>query len=308
MTPRKIRSVGRMSLADFDRFCRLSVLVMARGIREDVGAAQVQRKTSYAGEAGGDVVTTADLGAQRRLMELAGRYLPEQVGLIGEENGLRRPSTLTGPSVVLTIDPADGTRSLIKAIEAHRQPVPGEVSAMLGVQVDGVAVGAYICDVGDLMTYMRTPYDSRVLRVTPEGTETDMSTLPRAQSLAKGTLLRHGRRPIGTSLGNRLVSTAFGRIQPGGNSIGLTVMGVFSGQFVAALRVAGTYATPWDDTPVQAACYRSHVVTLRVNRDRLEELRFDRLDQLTRCDYDILYVARQYLPELRRHAQVITFP
>src|SRR6266702_8959185 len=122
----KIRKIGDLSIADFDGRCRVIVREMALGIRQDAGSADVHTKTSYAGVEDGDVVTTADTNAQIRFVRFADRYLPAQMGRIGEEGGLRKPSTFAHHSVVMTIDPADGTRALIQAIREGRLPRPGE--------------------------------------------------------------------------------------------------------------------------------------------------------------------------------------
>jgi fructose-1,6-bisphosphatase/inositol monophosphatase family enzyme len=308
MTQQGIRNVGSLPLGAFhSRFLRM-VRETAAGVRRKIenGDVDILRKTSYAGKQGDDVVTSVDTWAQERLASLADELLPEQVGWIGEEDNLRKASTFRDHSIVVTFDPADGTRTLVAAIEAGRSIVPGEVSVMLGVQVDGEAVAGYICDVANLVVYYRKMYWPLVMQVRCRGLSTNMRSLPRARSLDMGTLLLHSKREPASPLTRRLIDKAFGHVQRGGASIGLSVARVFSGHFVALLRMAGTFSTPWDDTPLQAMCSQGDVRMLRVDRKTLKEVRFDQLDRIVQRDYDILYVHSQYLDDLRRYARIVT--
>jgi fructose-1,6-bisphosphatase/inositol monophosphatase family enzyme len=124
------------------------VRTTAGSVRRDLasGHVQINSKTSYSGRAGGDVVTSIDEAAQQTLRRMADRLLSPGIGLIGEENTLRRASQFASPTVVATFDPVDGTRGLIKAIEAGRELLPGECSVMLGLQADGRAAAGYVCD------------------------------------------------------------------------------------------------------------------------------------------------------------------
>ena len=295
--------VGPMSGRQFDQTCRRIVFSMAQGIRADVARAEVRTKQSYAGVSGADVVTTADLNAQERFVTLASQVFPSGVGWIGEENGLRKASTFRDCKVILTIDPADGTRSLVTAIKEGRLPRPGEVSVMLGVLVNGEPVGSYICDVGSLVTYALPPYASRPIRLGANGAKISMRTVKAAESLRSGTLLRHGHRPITNPLTQHLVGSAFGAVQQGNDSIGLSVMRILTGEFVAMLRVAGGYTTPWDDVPIEAIL-GGQVLALRVNADNFQEVRLDILDQVARRGFDVLYVERRHLRRLERFGRV----
>jgi hypothetical protein len=97
----------------------------------------------------------------------------------------------------------------------------------------------------------------------------------------------------------------FGRVERASNSIGLAVAGVFSGQFAAVLRPAGTFSTPWDDTPLQAMCSQGSVLMLKIGTQGMAETRFDHLDEVVRREHDFLYVHRRYLDELRRRVPVV---
>lgn len=195
---------------------------------------------------------------------------------------------------------------MIEAIEAGRMLVPGETSSMLGVLVDGRPVGSYICGVASLATYTRAPYGTKVLRVTSDGVEIDMGKLPKPRSLRVGTLLQHGRRQVTNPLTSRLMGVAFGQVLREASSIGLSTMRVFNGELVAMLRVAGGFFTPWDDTPTFATCGQGDVAVLRVGSDHLVEIRAGTLEHITPQDFDVLYVPRRYLPELRRQVPVVT--
>lgn len=300
---RQLDSVGDMSWERFDFNCQRIVFLMAQGIRRDATNAQIKTKTSYAGVADADVVTTADTNAQARFVRQAERLLPAGTGWRGEEGGLNKPSTLRR-KVIITVDPADGTRKLIEIMREGRLPRPGEVSAMLAVLVDGEPVASYICDVGDLNTYVLPPYGSRILRFDPQGRAVPMQPHRPPVSLGEGVLLRHGRRDVGSPLARQLMR-AFGRVERGGASIGLTVTNVLTGKYAAALRVAGGYTTPWDDAPLSAMCRQGDVVSLRVASGELRQMDVGPLDRLTERDFDMLYVGRQYMAELSRTVRVV---
>lgn len=279
----------------------------AEGIQRDlvVGGVRVDSKTSYAGVADADVVTSIDLAAQQQLVNLAGKLMPPEVGWIGEERGLKRAPRGAGPSIVLTFDPADGTRKLVEAVGAKRRPVPGEVSVMLGVQVNGKAMAGYICDVASLVTFARPMYGSQVVQIGPTKFTVNTSDLPRVARLDMATLLRHGDRPTASPLTDRVVDK-FARVEHGKSSIGLSIARIFTGEIAGMLRLSGMHVTPWDDTPVQALCQQGDVLMLRVGPDRLQQITFSPLDRITRQDYDVLYIHRSYLRELRQLTTVVT--
>lgn len=302
--PRQLKSVGSMPWSVFDAHCRSIVQQMARGIRRDATGAKVATKASYAGVADADVVTTADTNAQKLFVHLAVKHLPEGVGWRGEEGGLKKPSTFRRGKVVVTVDPADGTRKLIEVMNERRLPRAGEVSAMLGVLVDGQPIASYICDVGDLNTYVRPPYGSRILRLGPRGGAVRMQRPQVPSALGKSVLLRHGVRDIHNRLTQRLTGV-FGEVRRGGSSIGLTVTSVLTGEFAAALRIGGGFTTPWDDAPLSAMCRQGDVVSLQVDSGELRQVDVGPLDRLTKRDFDMLYVGRRYLDELRQHVRVV---
>lgn len=306
MARRMLTSVDGQSLPDFDRACRAIVHSAAEGVQRDVavGGATVSTKTSYDGAKAADVFTSIDTAAQRQMANLADRLISPKVGQIGEEKGLRRPSTLDGPKVVLTFDPVDGTRKLIQALEAGRQLEHGEVSVMLGVQVDGEAVASYICDVAALVMYVRPMYGRFVYQVNPSGFTISTSLLTGLPRMDTATLLRYGDRPA--SLAAQRIANAFGMMEQGKDSIGLSVARIFTGEFGGMLRLAGMHVTPWDDTPVQAMCEQGDVLMLRIGPKRLTQISFGQLDEITRQDFDVLYVHRRYLSQLRQLTKVVT--
>ncbi len=303
MTPARKGYMDLSLMADIHEACCKIAPVMTAIVMEELPTLVVYSKTSYSGQRNSDVVTSADLRAQQECVQIAEADLPPRVGFIGEESDLFRPCTLPGSSVVITIDPADGTRSLIRAFQEGRLPRPGEVSSMLGVLIDGVARGAYICDVTGPL-YWCMPYGKRVMRVASDGAKTDMSTLPRATSLGEGVLLHHGRREPSASA--QQLTGLFGRVDRGSDSIGLSLMRVFTGEFVAMLRPADAHITPWDDVPLLAMCRGGDVVMLTVQEGRLVEIRLDHLATGAPAKYgpDLLYIQRQLVPELGRHIRV----
>ena len=206
---------------------------------------------------------------------------------------------------MLTADPLDGTKTFASIVQTGGMPRAGQVSAMLGLLVNGEPVAGYICDVSTLTTYLRQPYAARVLQVSSYGKVVDTATLPRASSLAAGTLLWHGKRPVHDSLAKRLVDSAFGQVVRFRDSIGLAAVRVFTGEFVGLMRSGGGFTTPWDDTPVQAMCRQGDVVVLKFSQGHLHEVRLGPLDQPTPQPqpFDLLYVHRSFLSELEEIAQ-----
>jgi len=301
----QLTHIGAHTLVEFDKLCRQLVREMAEKIRKEASTAQVIRKTGYDGVEKGDVVTTADLAAQDHFMTFAEEHFSPMLGLIGEENGLRRPSRFAGPRIVLTADPLDGTKTFANAVRAGYLPKAGQVSAMLGLIVNGEPIAGYICDVSTLTTYLRPPYGTKVLQVSKRGNMTDTATLPRADSLAAGTLLWHGKRPVHDPLAKRLIDSASGKVVRFSDSIGLAAVRVFTGEFVGLLRSGGGFTTPWDDTPVQAMCRQGDVVVLRFNQTRLQEVRLGPLDRPAPQGqpFDLLYVRRSLLSELEEAAR-----
>lgn len=300
-------SVGDVSWGDFHGHCLYIVRATATDINTQLarsgGTVRVDTKTSYAGEAAADIFTAIDMQAQKVMAGLILRRLPPEVGQIGEENQWQRPSTFRGYSVVLTIDPVDGTRRLVDLLETGRRPGPGDVSVMLGVQVNGQPVAGYACDIATLSTYCRAPYSPRVVMVTQNNVVTPLSEMRRAVTLRSGILLWHGKRNPTSPITATLMKTAFGRFDRGRSSIGLTVLGVFDGRFAAVLRPAGSFSTPWDDTPLQAMIDTGEVLMLRLAASHLAVMRFTDLSQNLRCNYDILYIHRRYMGELTHWAQ-----
>jgi fructose-1,6-bisphosphatase/inositol monophosphatase family enzyme len=307
MTCKTFTHIGKYTLAEFDGLCRQIVREMAQGILRDFDSAEVMSKTGYDGVKDSDVVTTADLNAQQRLVAFAQAMLPPELGLIGEEGDLRRPSTFDGYTVILTADPLDGTRTFVEAKKTGRSLHPGQVSVMLGLLVQGTAVAGYICDVASLTTYYRAPFGETVWQVDSNGAKIDIATLPRLDSLASGYLLWHGTRPAKSPLTQRLVDSAiFGQVKRDMSSIGLSVMRTFDGRCIGMLRSAGGYITPWDDAPIQALCNQGDVVVLKLNHDYAKMTTLDPFDQTTPRDFDILYIPRWFLPELQEHVSVLS--
>lgn len=285
-------------------------LLMARLTAEDIryylahgGVVEVDRKDSYAGIAGADVVTTVDKRAQAMLTKLAGRLLPTQIGWIAEEDGLRRSAT-GRHRVTITFDPVDGTGRLVWLNQHGHQPGSDDISVMIGVQFNGAAVGGYICDVATGIIYYRQPYAPTVNLMGPDGSVADLAGMRQPGLLSAGTLLWHGKRNPSGNLTKILMDTAFAHFQRGRCSIGLTVVGVFTGKWAAVLRPAGSSSTPWDDTPLGAMVAQGDVAMLRVNGKRLEETRFGDLGRNVECPYDLLYVPRANIRELRRRVPV----
>lgn len=78
---------------------------------------KLERHEIHAKERPGDVVTTADLEAENRLIEGLTKLVPSST-VIGEEEAFRNPQILdrlNGDQPVWTVDPLDGTNNFAKA-------------------------------------------------------------------------------------------------------------------------------------------------------------------------------------------------
>lgn len=305
---RKLEGIGTMSWAVFDAICRRIVTEMAVVVRTEIasGKLRTRSKANYAGVADEDIVTTADVKAQRQFVVMAERELPPGVGWIGEEGGLqKRPKKIGGHTFIVTVDPVDGTRNLNAAVQAKRRLVPGEVSAMIGLLVDGVPVASYICDIATLVIYTTPPYGPRTLRIRPGGKDIETRHIdPRTRRLS-GRLLVHGRREVTNLLTRRLIGEVFGSSTRERGSIGLAAARVMAGEFVGMVRIAGGYFTPWDDTPVLAMCEQGGLVALQIQKDELVPLPLPDLRKVVPSEYDILYVEHRQVDRLARHAPIM---
>lgn len=308
----KRATLGPLTSYEFGRKCEDIVFRLARIANGMIRAAaesgryQITRKDAYDGTPKGDFKLDIDDNIQAEATALMRQLLPKGIGILGEEDELRQPSTLSGPAIVITIDPIDGTRVLELALSERRMPYPREVSVMLGVQVDGVAIAAFICDVATFEIHSRYPYATSITRALgSHGEAKDVGTLPRPNSLCEGTLLWHGNRPVLSSMTENLI-TAFGRdgqiLRPQ-SSIGLCATQVLSSSAVTALiRSADGHTTPWDDTPIRAfgdADCPTGLVILKATEDAFFETEIP-WDIKARHVDDLIYVRRDRLDDLRR--------
>jgi fructose-1,6-bisphosphatase/inositol monophosphatase family enzyme len=130
MALRPITHIGEMTLDDFDLHSRAIVVEMAKQIHDGATAhnLQVGSKPGNSNVAGSEVVTNLDRDAQ--VLYLArSKKLPRGLGKIGEEDNLRELSRFI-PSIYHTIDPADGTNSMVEVVQSGEKFPPGRTAAM----------------------------------------------------------------------------------------------------------------------------------------------------------------------------------
>lgn len=311
MTQQKIAYIGEMKVGEFgDRLLEIAFRLAAQAqiaIDEAIEHGyQVITKDGYDGKPGAAIALNIDHAIQAMFLELAKEFLPARVGFFGEENNLRVPSRLLGPKVTVTVDPIDGTERLRKRLEQKRKPLPGEVSVMLGILVDGVAVGGVICDVATLEAYIRFPYGENVWRIIgPSGLYESGSSLPCAE-FHEGALLWHGIRSPGSTITKHLIKSGFdetGQIEHVFGSIGLCASRVLGDpKVVALLRPSGTHNTAWDDASIQAFS-DIDLVTFEVTEDAFVETIVP-LGEPVKRPNDLLYIPRYYLGDLAQFGTV----
>jgi len=203
----------------------------------------------------------------------------------------------------VTIDPLDGTSTLVKILEHGLRLTPFKASVMIGLQVDGVAVASYICDLATLIVYVRGAFSQRIMALHPNGYAEDLADRFRSWTLTRTALLRHGARVPVSGLYSKLADS-FRDIVTGSDSFGLAIVGVAAGTFDAVVRPGGGNWTPWDDTPVNALCQMKGESGLAIFelRDRgLVEIRPPKgLAEITHFERDLLYIDRHYVEGLTR--------
>lgn len=322
------RRYGGMPIDDFDALCRRIVKALAVNNRQFLasGVVDVHKKASYAGVAAADVFTVADKSSEALFAELACEF-PQSIGYIGEE-GLRRPCTLGDCDIYITIDPLDGTRMYITALNEGRQLRPGEVSAMLGVLVGPKnepsmlkSVAGYVCDVADDTLYSLSPNGSCV-EVTKGLNIVDSVKLQTARRANTGYLAIHKSQSpsavdfVADGEVARLLTTSakdggiFGNVGVEFGSVGLRVANVFNGQYSALLRPnCQSFCTPWDEAPLQAFCRMGNAKTFAILPDRLQEVVIADgvINKISRREHDILYLPLNFLREVKRKGiEVVT--
>jgi fructose-1,6-bisphosphatase/inositol monophosphatase family enzyme len=311
----RLERYGPMTAAVLDLVCRTIVSQMAYEAQRQIDdGIEVVRKPGYDGTIDGDITTNADLIAQSVFTQMYGSLLP-CFGVIGEEDGLRIPCDISltdGRNIWLTVDPLDGTSTLAGIIRDGGQPRPGDLAVMLAVVVEGTPVAAYILDIMSGAWYTLTPGARGVaLTIPKQPLVPDVTKLSYAVSLAQGTVLLRGKTDRYSPQLKRLIAApenggAFGGTNWTSRSIGLSVMRLLTGEVAAMVRGAGSFFTPWDDAPLVAMCRAADVATFRVMGDGLQECVVGPLDRVTPRDYELLYVPRRYLRELRGFVEVRT--
>lgn len=307
----RITHVGSMPIAEIGERCRRMAYVLAQAAQPDIiaGDPELVEKDAYDGTPGADFSLKPDRNTQERLLELLAEMLREGVGCLAEEDDLYIPCTLPGPSVLVVVDPIDGTHECLEAVRNKRLPGRWKVAVMISLVVDGVSIATFVCDVTTLEMYVRMPYEELTWWIDGEG----MQWIPTA-SLRRTELklLWHASlvqtpRDVASPLASELIDyfRCFGQVERPGSSIGLCAAQVLCGNATALIRSALGTTTPWDDAPLEAwsNCRGAGFVTLWIMEDRFVETATP-LDKKRKHKYDLLYIDERFLYLLTRFARV----
>ncbi|MBI5126261.1 MAG: hypothetical protein HZA80_00630 [Candidatus Taylorbacteria bacterium] len=232
-------------------------------IREQAATFIAESKTHYDGVRE-DIVTTADRAAQEVYITHFTKYLPG-FGLVGEEDGLRRPCTIPHDDVYITIDPLDGTKAFARG-QSHG------VGTMVGVVRGGKIVAGFVGDVNTGEIYGFDPENPVPIR-TRFGVD---------QVLASDTSMPLARRYVMSNTSptefSRQVRKILFKHSQGGLCKDVEVLGGSYGTFfarlwkgeVAILLLDPAHSTPWDEVPVLGISKALGVVYFRINPETLE--------------------------------------
>ncbi len=185
-----------------------------------------------------DLVTTADLAAQKIYLRVIKNCFPDY-GVIAEEEELRVPCQAQNRNLCFTIDPLDGTKAF-----ARRQSAG--VGTMIALLDNRNVLSAYVGDVMTQEIYGFRPESHWVYRIS----EYDV-----AESLQKAEvpiekaylLLRDQPKNYPPSLA-RMIDRFCG-VDVEGGSIGISFARLWKRE-VEAILTGFYFATPWDSAPI----------------------------------------------------------
>lgn len=212
-----------------------------------------------------DYVTDVDEMVQEMYVKNFSRAF-EGIGLIGEEGGLRIPSTAGGEDIVLTLDPLDGTNAFVRG-QSHG------ISTMVGVLVGGCLAGGYV---GDVMTgeiYAAHPGEWGAWLYEPGETLAAISKRSSAPLSEQYALLR--KSPGRYSLVTRQAASAdlvggaglFRDFLVDTGSIGLHFARLWKGE-IGGFFIEDSTVTPWDQTPCYAISKRLEIAQIVLEKGR----------------------------------------
>jgi len=231
-------------------------------IREKAANLELEGKQAYDREKT-DLVTDADKAAQVVYAWMFKALFPG-VGLIGEEDGLKKPCTIVvdGKLVAIhvTIDPADGTKALARKMSYG-------VGTMVAVVLGDEIIASYVGDVntGEIYGFApgMPPTRTRFAVTTPLEPDTARLLancyvmLDNIPDYYPDNLARCVKRPA--------IGGLFKDIDVIGASIGTRAARLWKGE-IAAMVLEPCFATPWDVTPVLGMCRKLGFVHIGLNK------------------------------------------
>lgn len=209
-----------------------------REIRNQRFVFDAQRKANLDDGAMTDLVTTADLEAQKIYLRVIQNCFPNY-GIIAEEEELSIDCNLVEHQLRFTIDPLDGT----KAFARRQSAGVGTMIALL----DGTKVlSAYVGDVMTHEIYGFRPESDWVYRIS----EYDVAEpLAKVEMPIERAYLLLREQPKNYPPGLASLIDRFKGVDVEGGSIGISFARLWK-QEVEALLTGFYFATPWDSAPI----------------------------------------------------------
>lgn len=240
-----------------------------------------------------DFVTTADREAQTAMVKVLSEDFP-QFGLVGEEDGLFRPSTHPA-DLWFTIDPLDGT-------SAFRRRQSGGFGPMVALVRGETVIAAFV---GDAMTqeiFGYKPGSERVWRSGPDIPHQRLKPWQKSQLSGQYVLIRDNPWQY-TACGQALclrsvhgVAPIFAGMETASGSIGLSFARLWKGEVGAHLLRPGKQ-TPWDLLPVVGISLRLGFRFLRLGQ-ALTPYTLRVSKETYRTDDELLVVHERYVDEI----------
>jgi fructose-1,6-bisphosphatase/inositol monophosphatase family enzyme len=278
-------------------------IIMKELVRRAINTIRNQRfifeataKLSYDGEMD-DLVTSADKAAQTVYEKSLKECFPFY-GIVGEENNLHIPCSLTDPhEYYFTVDPLDGTKAFARR-QSHG------VGTMIALVRDGEVIGAFI---GDIMTqeiYGFRPGSNKVHRISEFDHAEELSIDPDKKLKDQYLLLRKAPSQYSGAVEVMVGKDAFRGIEVSGGSIGIMMARLWKGEVGAVILDKG-HNTPWDWAPVLGITEQLNFVFIKIHPDGCGEFIEPTVsDETEKVDYETLIVHTSRLKEVR---QFLTF-
>jgi len=208
-----------------------------------------------------DLVTNVDRAAQEFYVNRFAQAFPG-VGLLGEEDGLKKPCTIEGENIYITIDPLDGTKAFA------RQQSHG-VGTMVAVVRNGAVIAAYVGDINTGEIYGYAP-DAPAPTRQRFGVLTALDPKPQL-GLEKRYILLNAipekfPENIRKFAGRPIDGGLFKDIEVMYGSYGAFCARLWKGE-VAAIVLDPAFTTPWDETPILGIMEALGFIRIKVDMD-----------------------------------------